>query len=171
LSRRPLTFLPVLDVGTPVPLHSSALGKALLAFRPEAEREALLERLVAAGLPATTPATITDPAGLDPRQAEDFIVEYLEATQTDPVLLDAWKRLGMVVGFKIEDLGLGFGLDCTSGDKVVISRRYPDPPPAAAMKLTSDTFHDIFTGRRPEAHRPHAPEHQGLQGPPGREGA
>ncbi|MCL6580827.1 MAG: SCP2 sterol-binding domain-containing protein, partial [Firmicutes bacterium] len=83
----------------------------------------------------------------DPRQAEDFIVEYLEATQTDPVLLDAWKRLGMVVGFKIEDLGLGFGLDCTSGDKVVISRRYPDPPPAAAMKLTSDTFHDIFTGR------------------------
>ncbi|MCL6580826.1 MAG: IclR family transcriptional regulator [Firmicutes bacterium] len=59
-----LTFLPVLDVGTPVPLHSSALGKALLAFRPEAEREALLERLAAAGLPATTPATITDPAGL-----------------------------------------------------------------------------------------------------------
>lgn len=83
----------------------------------------------------------------DPAKAEDFIVEYLQATQSDPVLLDAWKRLGLVVGFKIEDLGLGFGLDCTSGDKVVISRSYPSTPPSAAMKLTSDTFHDIFTGR------------------------
>ena len=83
----------------------------------------------------------------DPRLAEDLFIEYLEATQTDPVLLEAWKKLGMVVGFKIEDLGLGFGLDCTSGDKVVVLRTYPEKPPAAAMKLTSDTFHDIFTGR------------------------
>ncbi len=83
----------------------------------------------------------------DPGKAEDLFVEYLEATQTDPVLLEAWKKLGLVVGFKIEDLGLGFGLDCTSGDKVVISRSYPSKPPSAAMKLTSDTFHDIFTGR------------------------
>ncbi len=83
----------------------------------------------------------------DPKAAEDFFIEYLEATQTDPILLEAWKKLGIVVGFKIEDLGLGFGLDCTSGDKVVILRHYPDPPPAAAMKVTSDVFHDIFTGR------------------------
>jgi len=83
----------------------------------------------------------------DPRQAEDFLVEYLEMTQTDPVLFDAWLKLDMVVGFKIEDLDLGFGLDCTSGDKIVISRSYPEKPPGAAMKLTSDTFHDIFAGR------------------------
>ncbi len=83
----------------------------------------------------------------DPKKAEDFLVEYLETTQTDPVLLEAWKNLGMVVGFKIEDLGLGFGLDCTSGDRVVISRSYPAQPPAAAMKLVSDTFHELFTGR------------------------
>lgn len=83
----------------------------------------------------------------DPKRAEEFLVEYLLLTQTDPVLFEAWRGLGMVVGFKIEDLGLGLGLDCTSGDKIELLRHYPDPPPAAAMKVTSDNFHDIFTGK------------------------
>lgn len=83
----------------------------------------------------------------DPDRAKAFMIEYLAATQKDPVLLEAWKKLGLVVGFKFEDLGLGFGLDCSSGEEIVILRDYPDPPPQAAMKTTSDTFHDIFTGR------------------------
>lgn len=54
-----LSFLPVLDVGTPVPFHSSALGKALLANAPDSDREAVLAELEASGIVATTPKTIT----------------------------------------------------------------------------------------------------------------
>lgn len=83
----------------------------------------------------------------DPAKAKEFMVEYLAATQTDPVLLEAWKKLGMVVGFQFDDLGIGFGLDTSNGREIVILSDYPDPAPQAAMKTTSDTFHDIFTGR------------------------
>jgi DNA-binding IclR family transcriptional regulator len=43
-------------VGTRVPVHSTAVGKALLAFQPEEE----VERLIALGLPASAPNTIVD---------------------------------------------------------------------------------------------------------------
>ncbi|HTF15191.1 MAG TPA: IclR family transcriptional regulator [Burkholderiales bacterium] len=44
-------------VGTRAPVHSTAVGKALLAFLPEDE----LERIILArGLPASTPSTIVD---------------------------------------------------------------------------------------------------------------
>ncbi|MEW5932144.1 MAG: SCP2 sterol-binding domain-containing protein [Bacillota bacterium] len=83
----------------------------------------------------------------DPEQARPFLLEYFELTKTDPELLEAWKNLGMVVGVKIEDLGLGYTLDCTSGRDVVVLDRYPEEPPGCAMKLNADVFHDIFTGR------------------------
>ncbi|TMH80872.1 MAG: IclR family transcriptional regulator [Betaproteobacteria bacterium] len=47
-------------VGTRGPVHSTAVGKALLAFLPEDE----LERIIALGLPASTPRTIIDPKAL-----------------------------------------------------------------------------------------------------------
>ena len=43
-------------VGTRVPAHSTAVGKALLAFQPEGE----IARIVARGLPATAPKTVVD---------------------------------------------------------------------------------------------------------------
>lgn len=60
----PLPFLLVLQVGITLPLHSSALAKLLLAHLPPPRQTALLERLAAAGLPAVTPQTITDPGAL-----------------------------------------------------------------------------------------------------------
>ncbi len=47
------------QVGNRVLPHSNAVGKVILAFRPRAEVEALLDRT---GLPARTPHTITDRA-------------------------------------------------------------------------------------------------------------
>ena len=48
-------------VGTRAPVHSTAVGKALLAFLPEDE----LQRIIAArGLPASTPGTIVDAKAL-----------------------------------------------------------------------------------------------------------
>jgi DNA-binding IclR family transcriptional regulator len=43
--------------GERVPLHATAAGKAILAYLPEAEREAILDER---GLPALTDETITD---------------------------------------------------------------------------------------------------------------
>jgi len=60
-----LSFLAALDVGTPLPLHSSALGKALLAWAPPAVREAALAELGSSGLSAMTPSTITSVAALE----------------------------------------------------------------------------------------------------------
>ena len=49
------------EVGRRVPLHATGVGKALLAAMPPGEVDALLAR---AGMPARTPATITDAARL-----------------------------------------------------------------------------------------------------------
>lgn len=48
------------NVGTRAPVHSTAVGKALLAFQPEE----VIDRVVARGLPASTPNTITDAKAL-----------------------------------------------------------------------------------------------------------
>lgn len=58
-SLQPVRF--VVDVGHRFPLHTAAPGKAMLAFLPEAEREALLPRLP---LKRFTARTITDPDAL-----------------------------------------------------------------------------------------------------------
>jgi len=47
-------------VGTRVPVHCTAVGKTLLAFQPEAE----VERIIARGLPASTPNAIVDAKAL-----------------------------------------------------------------------------------------------------------
>ena len=48
-------------IGLAIPLHSTAIGKALLAALPAAEVRQILQR---AGAPALTPRTITDPQAL-----------------------------------------------------------------------------------------------------------
>jgi IclR family KDG regulon transcriptional repressor len=47
-------------VGTRVPVHCTAVGKTLLAFQPEGE----VERIIARGLPASTPNAIVDAKAL-----------------------------------------------------------------------------------------------------------
>jgi IclR family transcriptional regulator, KDG regulon repressor len=47
-------------VGTRVPVHSTAVGKALLGFQPDEE----IARIIARGLPASAPNTVVDPKAL-----------------------------------------------------------------------------------------------------------
>ncbi len=54
-----LSFLAILDVGAPMPLHSSAAGKVLLACSPAETRARLLGALKRSGLEPMTPGTIT----------------------------------------------------------------------------------------------------------------
>jgi DNA-binding IclR family transcriptional regulator len=56
---RPDNSLQILEVGAHLPLHATALGKAVLAYRPDLEQE-----LVAGGLPQLTRATVTSPAAV-----------------------------------------------------------------------------------------------------------
>ncbi len=87
------------------------------------------------------------PYKADREQARQFITEYLELTKTEPALFDGWRKLGMVVAICLEDLELDFTLDCTSGADIVIRQGYPDQQPGAVLKLSTDLFHDLFTGR------------------------
>jgi IclR family KDG regulon transcriptional repressor len=50
----------ILEVGATAPLHAGCSSKVLLAFLPEAQ----IEAVIAEGLPAVTPRTITDPGRL-----------------------------------------------------------------------------------------------------------
>ena len=82
----------------------------------------------------------------DRAQADDFLYDFFLSTKTVPALFDGWRQLGLVVGVKIEDLDLGYTLDCTSGKDVVMSKVYPSKP-GAALRLTSDSFHRLFSGK------------------------
>lgn len=83
----------------------------------------------------------------DPEAAREFVYRYLERTKEDPELFRAWSRLGMKVGVQLEDLDLGFTLDCTSGNDVLVSHGYPEEAPGVGLRLSSDLFHQLFTGR------------------------
>lgn len=68
------------DVGTRQYLHTSALGKAILAHMPADRREAVLDRH---GLPTETPNTVTD---------RDRLNEELEAIRERGVAFDGEER-------------------------------------------------------------------------------
>jgi DNA-binding IclR family transcriptional regulator len=58
---RPDASLQILEVGAMLPMHATALGKAVLAFLPERERG----DVIAAGLPRLTGRTLSTPAALE----------------------------------------------------------------------------------------------------------
>lgn len=70
------------EVGRTLHLHSTSIGKALLAFRPEAEIDRILEKLP---LPALTPKTITDPAVLKKELAKVRAQGYAVGSEENEV--------------------------------------------------------------------------------------
>jgi DNA-binding IclR family transcriptional regulator len=77
---RPDNSLQILEVGAQLPLHATALGKALLAFRPE-----LTDELLARGLPRLTQATLTTAAPL--RKALDAVRDTGWAAERDEAVI------------------------------------------------------------------------------------
>src|SRR6478672_9537574 len=77
---RPDNSLQILEVGAQLPLHATALGKALLAFRPE-----LTDELLARGLPRLTQATLTTAAAL--RKALDAVRDTGWAAERDEAVI------------------------------------------------------------------------------------
>src|SRR5258708_14026515 len=59
-------------VGTRVPVHSTAEGKALRSFQPEEE----IQRTIPRGPPVTAPNTIVDPNPLRPELATARVHNY-----------------------------------------------------------------------------------------------
>jgi DNA-binding IclR family transcriptional regulator len=77
---RPDNSLQILEVGAQLPLHATALGKALLAFRPD-----LTEELLGRGLPRLTQATLTIAAPL--RKALESVRETGWAAEQDEAVI------------------------------------------------------------------------------------
>ena len=70
------------EVGRTLHLHSTSIGKALLAFRPEDEIDRILAVLP---LPALTPKTITDAAGLKKELAKVRAQGYAVGSEENEV--------------------------------------------------------------------------------------
>lgn len=86
-------------VGRTLPAHASATGKAILAFAPEHQ----LETVIAAGLPALTERTITDPealrAELEQIRQLGYATESEESTANLSCLAaPVWGPAGAVIG-------------------------------------------------------------------------
>jgi DNA-binding IclR family transcriptional regulator len=77
---RPDNSLQILEVGAQLPLHATALGKALLAFRPE-----LTDELVDHGLPRLTQATLVTGAAL--RKALDAVRDHGWAAEREEAVI------------------------------------------------------------------------------------
>jgi DNA-binding IclR family transcriptional regulator len=96
---RPEGAVQILEVGASIPWSTCALGKAIVAFGPTADRE----RLLAGELPVLTGTSITDPAELatqlDQVAATGYAVEDQESTIGDAgVAAPVYDRSGHVVG-------------------------------------------------------------------------
>jgi DNA-binding IclR family transcriptional regulator len=72
------------DLGVRKPAHSTAEGQAILAFQPQDA----IDRVVAAGLTAYTPKTVTDP--------ERFLKELATVRQRGCAIEDEESEIGMV---------------------------------------------------------------------------
>ena len=95
---RPDDSLQVLDVGTLLPAHATALGKALLADSPY-----IASALASAGLERFTPATVDDPdalrAQLEEARERGWAAEVEELIEGEASVAAAIKdRRGVLVG-------------------------------------------------------------------------
>jgi DNA-binding IclR family transcriptional regulator len=96
---RPDTSLQILEVGAVLPMHATALGKAVLAYLPEVERKDVVD----AGLPKLTGRTISTTSALG-RELEavrerGYAVEREEAVLGEiAIAAPIFGRMGAVVG-------------------------------------------------------------------------
>ena len=90
---------PRLRIGSSRPLHCCASGKVFLAY----ERQAVVDALMAAGLPARTPNTITDPGELrrvlSSVRSDGFAIDQAESYEgICGLAAPVWDCTGSVVG-------------------------------------------------------------------------
>ncbi|HEY4460018.1 MAG TPA: IclR family transcriptional regulator [Pseudonocardiaceae bacterium] len=96
---RPEGAVQILEVGASVPWSTCALGKAIVAFGPDADRD----RLLAAELPVLTGTSITDPDGLAAQLEQvrrtGYALEDQESALGDAgIAAPVFDRSGHVVG-------------------------------------------------------------------------
>lgn len=139
-------------IGLSLPLHSSAIGKAMLANLPPDEVRAILGRT---GMPAVTPTTITDPdtllAHLDVVREQGCAVDDEEnETNTRCVAAAVIDHRGLTIG-GLSVSGLAFEMDRDRVDQLrPVVRR-------AARAVTT-----ALGGTEPTQHHPGSPPNTGL---------
>lgn len=81
----------------------------------------------------------------DREKAKEFLYGYIQAAFNDEEASEGWKQLNMTIGINLNDLDLGFTLNC-SAEGLSASHGYPEKPDAGLI-LSSNTFHKLFTGK------------------------
>ena len=74
-----------------------------------------------------------------------FFLGFFKYLMENQETAKEWCRLGMIVGIKIQDLNLGYTINCLP-QEIEIDSGYPKNPDVG-ISFTSDTFHDLFIGK------------------------
>lgn len=81
----------------------------------------------------------------DPKQAEAFLLEFIERLKGVEEIYKGWSALNMVIGIHLKQPDVDFWVDTRGGD-VVVQKEQPGPE-GASLTLTADLFHQLYTGQ------------------------
>jgi hypothetical protein len=96
----------------------------------------------------------------DAEQAKAFVLEFIERLRGVDVIREGWQKLDMLIAIHIKQPDIDFWID-TRGGKLEMLPDKPDGEEEAALTLTADLFHKLYTGRattHPEKSTAHAPD-------------
>jgi len=82
----------------------------------------------------------------DPEEARAFLMGFLERLKEVEEIHRGWAALDMVIAVHLKQPDLDFWVDARGG-AVEVRTEPPDAPEGAALTLTADVFHELYTGR------------------------
>jgi putative sterol carrier protein len=82
----------------------------------------------------------------DTEQAKAFVLEFIERLREVDVIREGWQKLDMLIAIHIKQPDIDFWID-TRGGKLELATEKPDGEEEAALTLTADLFHKLYTGQ------------------------
>lgn len=81
----------------------------------------------------------------DPKQAQEFVLSFVERLRDVEEIYRGWSALHMVIGVHIKQPEVNFWVDTREGDLVVQGEQPGEE--GASLTLTAELFHRLYTGQ------------------------
>jgi len=82
----------------------------------------------------------------DPEQAREFVFGFIDRLRNVDVIREGWQKLDMLIAIHIRQPDIDFWID-TRGGKLELCTEKPEGEEEAALTLTADLFHKLYTGQ------------------------